>query len=95
MRIGDEQMRITLTILILSMLYVGTSSAEPYAYIANSRSNNVVVIDVSTHEVVDTVGVGVFPQGVAVTPDGQLVYVVNESSDNVSVIDTLTNALIP
>ncbi len=52
------------------MLFVGTASAEPFAYITNSGSNNVSVIDVSTNTVVDTVDVGEFPNGVAVTPGG-------------------------
>ena len=50
-------MRITLTLLILSVLFVGTASAEPFAYITNSGSNNVSVIDVSTNTVVETVDV--------------------------------------
>ncbi len=36
---------------------------------------------------------GVFPIGVAVTPDGKHVYVANEGSNNVSVIDTATNTV--
>ena len=52
------------------MLFVGTASAEPFAYITNSGSNNVSVIDVSTNTVVDTVDVGDLPfsLGLFITP---------------------------
>ncbi|AKB36450.1 hypothetical protein MSSAC_1860 [Methanosarcina siciliae C2J] len=63
------------------------------AYVANSGSNNVSVIDTSTNTVTDTVKVGYNPSEVAVSPDGKKVYVVNEDSNNVSVIDTDTNTV--
>ena len=87
-------MRITLTLLILSVLFVGTASAEPFAYITNSGSNNVSVIDVSTNAVVDTVDVGSQPTGVAVTPDGDFVYVANGGTTTVFVIQTSDNTVV-
>jgi YVTN family beta-propeller protein len=65
-----------------------------FAYIANSGSNNVSVIDSSTNTVVATVTVGNSPHGVAVTPDNTHVYVTNDGSDTVSVIDTSTNTVV-
>ena len=53
--------------------------------------NTVSVIDTATNTVIATVPVGIYPIGVAVTPDGTKVYVANAGSDNVSVIDTATN----
>jgi len=61
-------LRITLTLLILSVISVGTASAEPFAYISNKVSNDVSVIDLSTNAVVDTVDVSDCPNGVAVSP---------------------------
>jgi YVTN family beta-propeller protein len=40
-----------------------------------------------------TIPVGLFPVGVAVTPDGSKVYVTNGRSNTVSVIDTATNTV--
>ncbi len=69
-----------------------------HAYVANSGSGTVSVIDTATNTVVFGVGfpipVGTFPRGVAVTPDGKHAYVANTGSDNVSVIDTATNTVV-
>ncbi|MGA5824234.1 YncE family protein, partial [Kitasatospora sp. NPDC094028] len=40
-----------------------------------------------------TVAVGSFPTGVAITPDGRHAYVTNEGDNTVSVIDTVTNTV--
>ena len=68
----------------------GPVGAGTYAYIANSGSNTVSLIDTATDKVMDTVAVGEYPFGVACSPDGTKVYVTNEGSSNVSVIDTAT-----
>ena len=53
------------------------------------------MIDTATNTVVGTpVGVGSFPVGVAVSPDGSRVYVANKGSANVSVIDTTSNTVL-
>jgi YVTN family beta-propeller protein len=68
-------------------------AADPFAYVSNQASNNVSVIDTATNTVVDTVGVGGIPWGVAITPDGARAYVANTGSNNVSVINTATNTV--
>ena len=76
-------MRITIILLILSVICAGTASAQPFAYVTNSGQNNVSVINVSTHTLIDTVYVGRTPWGVAVAPDGRFVYVANSASNTV------------
>jgi YVTN family beta-propeller protein len=74
----------------------------PLAYVTNSKANTVSVIDIATNKVMHMVNVGVFPWGVAITPDGKNAYVTNWGSDapstntmgNVSVIDTATNTVV-
>jgi YVTN family beta-propeller protein len=51
------------------------------AYITNSDSNNVYVIDTATNSVRTTVAVGERPIGVTVNPAGTRVYVANETTD--------------
>jgi bacillolysin len=81
----------------------------PLAYVVGRRlsptqggtdgTQTVSVIDTSTNVVITTVNAGtgcfcVGPDGVAVTPDGALVYVTNELDNTVSVIRTATNSVI-
>jgi YVTN family beta-propeller protein len=70
-----------------------TADAAPFAYITNSASNSVSVIDVATNTVIATIPVGSEPYGVAVSPDGARVYVTNFGSNDVSVISTATNTV--
>ncbi|MFZ1428490.1 MAG: YncE family protein [Geminicoccaceae bacterium] len=65
------------------------------AYITNSGSNTVSVINTATNTLVGSpIAVGKLPFGVAVNPTGRRVYVTNHLSNTVSVIDTATNSMI-
>lgn len=55
---------------------------------------NVSVINTSTNTVVETIGAGDSPDGVAITPDGARAYVANSQSSSVSVIDTSSNSVV-
>src|SRR5215471_7070473 len=78
-----------LSLGLLGVMLGSTSAeAQPFAYVTNSLSNTVSVIDMATNTVVATVPVGIEPIGVAITPDGTHAYVANLFSDTVSVIDT-------
>jgi YVTN family beta-propeller protein len=95
---GDRMMtRATATLTVL-LLARGATAGGPLAYVANTDSNSVSVIDTSTDSVVATVPVGNQPYDVAVLPNGAKVYVSNSSVSNpaqgsVSVIDTATNTV--
>jgi YVTN family beta-propeller protein len=54
----------------------------------------VSVIDAIRHVQIRTITVGLLPTGVAVTPDGRLVYVANYGSKSVSVISTLSDRVV-
>jgi YVTN family beta-propeller protein len=65
------------------------------AYVANSGSNSVTVIDTTTNTVVGTpIPVGSGPRGVGVDPTVHRAYVANNGSASVTVIDTTTNTVI-
>ena len=68
--------------------------AQTNAYVADSGSNLVSVIDTTANNVVATVGVGDAPQGVAITPDGTRVYVTNSNDSTVSVISTASKTVV-
>jgi len=76
---------------------VALAASGPRAYVTNSLSDNVSVIDLTTNTVVGLpIPVGIGPVKVAITPDGNTAYVVNSrtGSDNVSAIDLTTNTVV-
>jgi YVTN family beta-propeller protein len=81
---------------------VATFTAEPmasdFAYVPVSSTNSVSVISTSTHSVVASIPVGDSPYGVAVNPQGTLVYVSNSDNNaigsTISVISTATNKVV-
>jgi len=91
-----------LGILAATLIATGTagcggssaSGALHAAYVTNSSSNNVSIIDTATNTVVGSVTVGTSPFGVAITPDGSHAYVANVGSNTVSVIATATNTVV-
>jgi YVTN family beta-propeller protein len=58
------------------------------AYVANSESASISVVDLQQMETIGFITVGVSPTDTAITPDGKLLLVANQGSDTVSVIDT-------
>lgn len=85
--------------MVVALVTVLSTSAraEERAYVANSGSDTVSVIDTATDLVIDTIAVGRIPNGIATTPNGVAVYVVNGGSPgaagSVSMIDTTTNTV--
>jgi YVTN family beta-propeller protein len=77
------------------MLGSTPAGAQPFAYVTNFGSPNIVsVINAATNTVVATVQVGINPSAVAITPDGTHAYVANAASNTVSVIGTATNMVV-
>lgn len=64
-----ERWRLLGLIAAFTFLGLGTAKlqAAPFAYITNSGSNTVSIIDTTTNTVVATVAVGSLPNGVACT----------------------------
>jgi YVTN family beta-propeller protein len=90
------QQRLSSVLFLLLLLAAGlgsiTTQAQTNAYVANA-SGTVSVIDTATNSVVATIPVGIFPSGVAITPNGARVYVAN-IVNSISVIDTATNTVV-
>ena len=64
------------------------------AYVANSNSSTVSVIDGKTNSVIATIPVGNSPFGVAVNPNTNLAYVAATNSHLIYVIDGNTNSVV-
>ncbi len=52
-------------------------------------SNEVYVIDVPGRKVVEQIPVGLTPDGIDISPDGNTLYVANSASNDISVIDLI------
>jgi YVTN family beta-propeller protein len=80
-------------------LAVAVTPDGTHAYVANSGTGTVSVIDTATNNVLTGPGfpipVGTGPDGVAVTPDGTQVYVTNAGAGTVSVIATNHPPTVP
>lgn len=78
-------------------------SAAPFAYIANSGTKNVTVIDTATNAIVTNVALpddngatlpNPYAYGVTVGASGQYAYVGLQDTNEVAVIDTATNTVV-
>lgn len=63
------------------------------AYVANSASNSISVVDLKARREIAQIGVGEEPVAVQVAPDGNSLVVANHSGNSVSVIDPATRKL--
>ena len=82
-------------IILLSLgagLVNATAQAQISAYVTN-LAGTVSVIDTTTNTVVATIPVGIFPSGVAITPNGTRVYVTN-IFNSISVVNAATNTVV-
>jgi YVTN family beta-propeller protein len=86
--------RICLGTLGAWMLCAISADAAPFAYVVNQLDDTVSVVDSATNVVTATIPVGLFPGGIAITPDGIFAYVTNSGSNTISVIATATNTVV-
>jgi len=68
------------------------AQAAPFAYIGNTSSTQVTVIDTADDRAIATIDVGEITTGVAVNPSGTRAYIANGKS--LFAIDTVTNRLL-
>jgi YVTN family beta-propeller protein len=72
---------------------VATLTSKPWAYIANTVSGTVSVIDTESYSTVATIDVGTEPQALVASPNGRYVYVANANDNTVQRITTSTNTV--
>jgi gliding motility-associated-like protein len=62
-------------------------------YVANSNSQSVSVVNLSTNSVVSDISVGSVPYGMCVSPDGSKLYVANNASNTISIVNLTNNSV--
>jgi YVTN family beta-propeller protein len=72
---------------------VATLPQKPWAYVANTVSGTVSVIDFESYTTIATIAVGAEPWAVATSPNGRFVYVAIANENALQVIDTSTNTV--
>ena len=73
---------------------VPNTANYPCVYVSNLSEGTVSAINAVTNNVIATIPVNTFPEGLAVTPNNAFVYVANENNTTVSVIETATNTVV-
>ena len=87
--------RIPIAVVAMSVVAgAAPAEAQTKAYVANTTTNVVTVIDTAAETVLATIPVGTGPTRVAITPEGARAYVSNRDSDSVSAIDTATDTVV-
>jgi YVTN family beta-propeller protein/VCBS repeat-containing protein len=69
-------------------------ATDTRAYVANSGSNSVTVIDTVNNVVLQTIPLLSSPTALAITPNGKRLYVTGSQAGRVWVIDTATNTVV-
>jgi len=64
------------------------------AYVTNTTSNAVQVVNIDTGDVLAAIPVGAIPVDIHASPDSQYMYVSNRGTNDVSVISTAQNAVV-
>jgi gliding motility-associated-like protein len=80
---------------IASPLGICFSADGKKVYVANENTFNVTIIDVATGIAEAPIHVGVFPYGIAASPDGTTVYVGCIGENAIIAMDTQTHAITP
>ena len=86
--------RVLLLLVIVSWSLPSSALAVQWAYVPNSGSDAVTLIDTTTNVVTAAVPVGRNPKGVAVHPSGNRAYVANSGDNTVSVVEAATARVI-
>jgi YVTN family beta-propeller protein len=81
-------------IAVVGLMTVVPGAAARYAYVTNSGSGSVTVIETINDAPVATIPLGGEPVDVAISPDSSRAYVANRGSGSVAVIATMTNSVI-
>jgi YVTN family beta-propeller protein len=90
---NDESFAVLqLVLLFLEAEAKAADDRQAVAYVVNSTSGTISVIDTVSHAVIETIPVGYDPSAVAITPNGTEAYVPN-GDNTVSVINTASHAV--
>ena len=79
---------------VITATITATPVPAPLAYVTNTDSNNISVINTMTDQVINTINTPQAPQNISASPDGSRVYFIDDLSGAISAINTSSNAII-
>lgn len=92
------KININSRIVLGALLCAHLIEATPFAYVGNTTDTTVSVIDIASDSVIKTIDLGTTPEfdGVAISPDGAIVYVTcyDLTTGTVQRIDTQSNTVL-
>lgn len=68
--------------------------SKPLAYVTNTESNSVSVIDLNLNDVVKIIPCGFATESIDITPDGLEIWVTNKNGNSITIINTMTYEVI-
>ena len=87
-------MSASLAVFCAATVLTGAAFAQPYAYVPNEKSGTISIIDTATDLVTGEIKAGEKPRGIAVSPDGKLLYVSDQPHRVLNVIDIGKKSII-
>jgi YVTN family beta-propeller protein len=92
---GSTALAVSSTVTV-GKLPTGVVASATRAYVANSQSNTVSVIDTTQNPpaVINSIPVGAYPNGMALSADGSQLYVTDYLAAGLTVVDTGTNTVL-
>lgn len=87
--------RLGVLVALFLSIWTAVAAAAPYAYVTNSSTGNISVIDTRTNVEVDLIALpaGSVPWGVAIHPEGKWLYVTHFGNGILYVVDLETKAV--
>lgn len=82
--------KIGVLVALFLSIWTAVAAAAPFAYVTNSSTGNISVIDTRTNVEVDLIALpaGAVPWGMAIHPEGRWLYVANFGNGMLYVVDT-------
>jgi YVTN family beta-propeller protein len=68
--------------------------SKPLAYVTNTKSNSVSVIDLTSNDVVKIIPCGMGTESIDISPDGSEIWVTNKIGNSITIINTSTYEVI-
>lgn len=89
--IDINNLEVIFTIFNVGNAPIGMKLLKNNLYVVNSLGNNVTIVNALLNSVMSSISVGIGPERITSTPDGEKLLVSNTTENTISIINSLTN----